>query len=66
MNPCIRILAVSMLTALCGCQTLTDIANAIPPLTPQQQCEDTGGRWISVTTYDANGTPTQTGECISK
>jgi hypothetical protein len=41
-----RILLVSAITlALAACQTLTDIVNALPPETPQEQCSDAGGQW---------------------
>jgi hypothetical protein len=66
MNFKTRLLACAGLLALSGCQTLTEIADALPPLTPQEQCDASGGRWLFVTTYDANGVPTQSGECITK
>ena len=48
-----------------GCSTLGAILDAIPAPTPQEQCEDGGGHWKSITTYDANGNPTGGGgECI--
>lgn len=62
----ITTLAVACLAALSACQTLADIASLIPTPTPQQQCETGGGRWRTITKYDANGIPTYSGECISK
>lgn len=50
--------------ALGGCQALTDIAAALPTPTPQEQCEDGGGRWRPITTYDANGNAQFGGECV--
>ena len=48
-----------------GCSTVGAILDAIPPPTPQEQCEDGGGHWRSVTTYDAQGNPTGGGgECV--
>jgi hypothetical protein len=48
-----------------GCQGLTDFVNALPSPTPQEQCSASGGKWHDITTYDANGNPTQSGECVS-
>ena len=53
---------------LSGCAALRvagDVLDAIPPPTPQEQCESGGGHWKSVTTYDAQGNPTGGGgECV--
>lgn len=51
--------------ALSGCQALLDVVNAIPPLTPDEQCALDGGKWHQVTKYDGEGNVTdQGGECI--
>lgn len=50
--------------ALSGCQALTDIAAALPTPTPQEQCEDGGGAWQPITTYDASGNELDGGQCL--
>lgn len=52
---------------LCGCQALKvtgDVLSALAP-TPQEQCQQSGGKWRYITTYDAQDNPTTTGECVS-
>jgi hypothetical protein len=61
----IRAILFLSIASLCGCQGLVDVLNAIPPPTPQEQCAASGGKWRYVTTYDANGNPTPSGECIA-
>ena len=59
---CAAVLLVS------GCQALKttgDILSALAP-TPQEQCQQSGGKWRYITTYDAQGNPTTTGECVSQ
>jgi hypothetical protein len=52
---------------LSGCQTMLDVLNAIPPLTPEDTCTLQGGKWHSVTRYDGDGNVTeQAGECVSQ
>jgi hypothetical protein len=61
----IRTLLLLSIASLCGCQGLVDVLNALPPPTPQEQCEASGGKWHDITTYDQAGNATQSGECIS-
>ncbi len=52
---------------LTGCQALKvtgDVLSALAP-TPQQQCQQSGGRWRVVTTYGPQGNPHEHQECIS-
>lgn len=61
-------IACAAAVLLTGCQALKvagDVLDALPPPTPQEQCEQGGGRWRSITTYDAQGNPTAGGgECV--
>lgn len=58
-------LLILCILGLSGCQTLLDIANAIPPLTPEEQCDLSHGRWHQVTKYDGDGNVVdQGGECV--
>ena len=53
---------------LSGCQALKvtgDVLSALAP-TPQEQCQQSGGKWHYITTYDAQDNPTTTGECVSQ
>lgn len=56
---------IPVLLLLSGCAALGTILDAIPPPTPQEECQSGGGHWRDVTIYDANGNPTDSGECIS-
>lgn len=52
---------------LSGCQALKvtgDILSALAP-TPQEQCQQSGGKWRVVTTYGPQGNPYEHQECIS-
>lgn len=50
---------------LSGCQGLTDFVNALPPLTPEDQCGLSGGKWHQITIYDAARNVTgYSGECV--
>ena len=53
--------------ALSGCQALkttADVLNALSP-TPQQQCQQSGGKWRVVTTYGPQGNPHEQQEWVS-
>ncbi len=59
---------VAVCCALAGCQALKvagDVLSAIAP-TPQQQCQQSGGKWRVITTYGPNGNPHSHEECISQ
>jgi hypothetical protein len=58
-----------LLLALCltGCAATSDPTSFwyIPPTTPQQDCQMSGGDWRTVTTYDTSGTPDVTNQCVT-
>ena len=53
--------------ALTGCQALKKTADVLSVLspTPQQQCQQSGGKWRVVTTYGPQGNPHEQQECVS-
>ena len=58
------LLLIAAAASLAGCQTLTDIINAIPDPTPQEKCTANGGQWQDIIIYDAHGKQISNGECV--
>lgn len=74
----IRVLAIALTLGLCSCnsdgslsqsgQDALDTTGAILSIfapTPEEQCNTGGGAWQNITTYDASGNPTYSGQCVS-
>jgi hypothetical protein len=71
--------ALALATALAACNShgtisqsgkdALDTTGAILSIfapTPEEQCKSSGGTWQNVTTYDAAGTPTYSGQCVTR
>ncbi|MDE2470534.1 MAG: hypothetical protein KGL35_17755 [Bradyrhizobium sp.] len=68
LNQAVLIFLVTVALSGCTSAQLSDagaVLDAFAP-TPQEQCQNTGGQWETITAYDASGAPSISNVCINK